>query len=119
VEYLLLACVTLLIGCCVVALVLEPPARIGERTPTDVRKGPGARRSGPPGRSRHEKADAVPSAGPANPGSDCVPSALSARCEALPTDRSVGVVRDNPPPYSPQELRNLLDRRAPASPRAS
>lgn len=121
-EYLLFASVTLLIACCVVALVLEPPAKIGERSSADRRKGSGARRSGQPGRSRHESAKAVPavpSPGPVGPGPNGVSSELDTRGEALPADRCGRAVLEGAPPYSPQELRNLLDRHSPASSRAS
>ncbi len=116
-EYLLLACVTLLIGCCVAALVLEPPAKIGERSSTGGTKGPGARRSGHPGRPRNGNADTAPPAA-VTPATDVAPSVVTARRDAPPTDLR-GAVPDDAPPYSPQELRSLLDRRAPASPRAS
>src|SRR5512139_378797 len=106
-EYLLLAGVTLLIGCCVVALLLEPPARIGERSSTEVEKKPGARRSGQSRRSRRGKADtitAVQSPLPVSPGPDRAPSALSVRCTTIPIESRARSARDDAPPYSPQEL---------------
>jgi len=121
-EYLLLAGMTLLIGCCVVALLLEPPARIGECSSTEVAKTPGVRRSGQSRRPRRGKADTITAAQspmPAGPGPDRAPSALSVRCETIPLESRGRSARDAAPPYSPQELRNLLDRRSPATPNAS
>lgn len=121
-EYLLLAGVTLLIGCCVVALLLEPPARIGERSSTEAKKTPGARRSGQSKRSRRGRADtmtAVQSPVPVSSGPDRAPPALSVRCQTIPVESRGRAARGDAPPYSPQELRNLLDRRSSATPNAS
>jgi hypothetical protein len=121
-EYLLLAGVTLLIGCCAVALVLEPPAHIGERSSTEVERKPGARPSGQSRRSRRGKADtitAMHSPAPVSPGPDRAPSALSVQCKTIPVDSRGCSAKGETPPYSPQELRNLLDRRSPATPNAS
>ena len=122
-EYLLLGGVTLLICCCVAALVLEPPARIGQRSSTDPQKNPGARRTDQPRRSRRGRkavTPPVPSPVPVSPGLERLPPAVSASRQAIPSDghdNSSAVSDDSP--YSPQELRNLLERRPPASPRAS
>jgi hypothetical protein len=121
-EYLLLAGVTLLIGCCVVALLLEPPARIGERSSTEVEKKPGARRSGQSRRSRRGKADTITAVRPpvpVSPGPNRAPAALFAQRETSAADPRGRSARDDAPPYSPQELRNLLDRRSPVTPNAS
>jgi len=121
-EYLLLAGVTLLIGCCVVALVLEPPAHIVERSSTDIKTGTGARPSGRSRRSRRGRVDTGTAAQfpvPVSPGPDRAPSALFAQRETRAADSRGRSARDDAPPYSPQELRNLLDRRAPATPNAS
>jgi hypothetical protein len=121
-EYLLLAGVTLLIGCCVVALVLEPPAHIVERSSTAIKTGPGARPSGQSRRSRRGRmatGTAVQSPVPPRPGPDRAPAARSAQRETRAADSRGRSARDDAPPYSPQELRNLLDRRSPATPNAS
>jgi hypothetical protein len=121
-EYLLLGSVTLLICCCVAALVLEPPARIGQRSSTDPQKNPGARCTDRPRRSRRgPKAvtPPVPSPAPVSPGPERLPPAVSASREAVPSDGHGDSATADGAPYSPQELRNLLERRPPASPRAS
>jgi len=119
-EYLLLASVTLLIGCCVVALVLEPPAQIGSSA--DPQKGPGARRTDQSRRSRRGRTamtPSVPSRALDSTGPERLPPAVSTRREAIPLVSQGDSAVDEAPPYSPQELRNLLERRPPASPRAS
>ena len=121
-EYLLLASAALLICCCVAALVLEPPARIGQRSSTDPQKNPGARRTHQPRRSRRGRTamtPSVPSPAPVGPGPARLPPVMSARREAMPSDCHGDSAVDDASPYSPQELRNLLERRPPASPRAS
>ena len=121
-EYLLLAGVTLLIGCCVVALVLEPPTRIGQRSSAGPQTGSWVRRTDQSRRSRRGRTTITPSgpsAAPVSSGPERLPPALSARREAIPLDCHGDSAMDDAPPYSPQELRNLLERRPPASPRAS
>src|SRR5512137_2829926 len=121
-EYLLLAGVTLLIGCCVVALVLEPPARIDQRFSADPHKGSRVRRSEQSRRSRRGRmtmTPSVPSPAPVSPGPERFLPVRSAGREAIPLRCHGDSAMDDAPPYSPQELRNLLERRPPASPRAS
>ncbi|MBP1779533.1 MAG: hypothetical protein H6Q86_5544 [candidate division NC10 bacterium] len=121
-EYLLLGGVTLLICGGVAALVLQPPARIGRRSSTDSRKNPGARRTDRPRRSRRGRkavTPPVPSPAPVSPGLERLPPAVSASRQAIPSDGHDNSAVSDDSPYSPQELRNLLERRPPASPRAS
>ena len=121
-EYLLLGSVTLLICCCVAALVLEPPDRIGQRSSTDPQKNPGARRTDQPRRFRRGRkavTPPVPSPAPISPGPEHLPPAVSASREAIPSDGQGNSTVGDSPPYSPQELRNLLERRPPAPPCAS
>ena len=121
-EYLLVASATLLIGCCVAVLVLEPPVQLDNRSSADPKRGPVVRRIGHPRRSRRGRTTitpSVPSAAPVRSGPERLPPALSARREAIPLDCHGDLAMDDAPPYSPQELRNLLERRPPASPRAS
>ncbi len=120
-EFLLLASVTLLIGCGVAALALERPTRIGERAAAGPKTGSAAgrtARSRPPlGRRTGMRPSAAPSA-PLGRAPSMSPNA-SGRHEARPlTCRGESAAEDTPP-YSPQELRNLLERHLPAARRAS
>jgi hypothetical protein len=121
-ENLLLASVTLLLCCCAAALILEPPARIGQRSSTDPQKNPGARSADQPrrsGRGRKAVTPRVPSPAPVSPRLERLPPAVSGPREAIPSDGHRDAAAADVPPYSPQELRNLLERRPPASRGAS
>ena len=121
-EYLLVASATLLIGCCVAALVLEPPVQLDSRSSADPKRGPVVRRIGHPRRSRRERtgmAPSLPPSAPMCPAKVLSPPAVSASRELIPVDCHAEQALDDAPPYSPQELRNLLDRRPRASSQAS
>ncbi len=120
-EFLLLASVTLLIGCAVAALALERPTWIGERTAADPKPGPAARRTAGYRRPRSRRTAMSPSAPPPAPPALGSPSSLptaSGRHEAIPLNRHAESAAGDATPYSPQELRNLLERHPPAARRA-
>jgi hypothetical protein len=119
-EYLLLVSVTLLLGCGVVALVLERPAQLDERAAAGPENGPAARRVGRSGRPRCGQADTTPSAqrhASLRPGSTLLSPAVPDRHKVIPLDCRGESPVGAAPPYSPQELRDLLEQRPPASPR--
>lgn len=121
-EYLLVASVTLLIGCCVAALVLEPPVQLDNRSSAHHKRGPVVRRIGHPRRSRGGRtgmAPSLPPSAPICPTTVLSPPAVSASREFVPVDCHAEPALDDAPPYSPQELRNLLDRRPLTSSQAS
>lgn len=125
-EFLLLGSLTLLICCCVAALVLEPPARIGQRSSTDPQTNRRARRSDqfrPSRDGRKAVTPPVPAPSPVSPGPERLPPAVSLSRDAIPSDGHGGSAAADGSPYSPQELRILLDRphpplRAPRDARA-
>jgi hypothetical protein len=125
-EYPLLVGVILFIGCCVAALILEPPTRIGQGSPADRQGGSRARRADMARRSRYGRAAVIsplPSpasfAAPVSSSPEDLSPTVSAQHEAVPLeDRGVSA-KDDALPYSPQELRNLLERRPHASSHAS
>lgn len=119
-DYLLLGGVTLLIGCGVVALLLERPAQLDERAAADPENGPAARRMGRSRRPRCGQGDTPPSAhrhASLGPGSTLLSPAVPDRHKVIPLGCRDESPVDAAPPYSPQELRDLLERRPPASPR--
>lgn len=112
-EYLLFASVVLLIACCLAALILTPPIEISDRHSASAGSGPGVRRAGHP---RPATATRTRGGCPATSGRTTdlsPPVALSARERySAPPRRSPA--SDDIPPYSPEELRNLLQRRPPS-----
>jgi hypothetical protein len=111
-EYLLLASVTLLMACCLAALILTPPIEIRDRRAAPAGVGPDVRRAGHPRPATATRArDGCPAASSRAP--DVSPSVAPSAHErylTVPRGSSAG---DDIQPYSPEELRNLLQRRPP------
>jgi hypothetical protein len=114
-EYLLLASVALLIACCLAALILTPPIEIRDRDTAPDGVGSGVRRADHPRPvAATQSRGGFPEA--FNPAPDRSPSiarSVRERCSTvLPGSSAV----DEIVPYSPDELRTLLQRRPPTVP---
>jgi hypothetical protein len=120
--YVLIASVTLLMGSCLAVVVLKRPVQIGQPFSAGTGNRPVAGLTAHLRRSRRGRAcvsPPLPSTAPLNPGPDLTSPALFAGRESVPVECHVNSALGEAPPYSPLELRHLLQQRPPDFPRES
>jgi len=121
-HILIIAGLELVLLGCLVVLVLKRPAPIREPGSASPGSRPGAGLTAHPRRSRRGRAGLsppLPSTAPFRPGPDLSPPTVLAWRESFPGDGHVDPAWEEAPPYSPLELRQLLEQRPPDVPRES